>query len=563
MDISRYRSDIQAKIKEINNLCNKDSISASNNCNELIEYGEAQRDNALIGFGHFTLGEIAYKSNDIATFYYEMSKCKVYFERIREWGYIAASHNMQGRVAFNRGNFPLAMDQYYKAYNLCEENDFLAQKQIVGINLGNIYYEAGYFDEATKYYDEAYKYISGHMNMEDYVEVLAKVLIGKGKVFLKKEKIEDAWAVKNEMEQKCLTFLSDTGKLRYYIFLAMLSQAANDNEGIKSNTDEVIKCCTDKVILMEAFGELYEFLEILIASEKFLEFDSIYNNLLNPIKNSMVKNLQLKLYKLRMEEFNKNGKVEEYNGVSKEYFTVLKEMETESSLVLSAVIGLRAELNNKEEQLKKAKDEIHLERRRALADPLTGLPNRLNLYEYAQIAFERSISNEVGFAIELFDIDYFKEYNDHYGREAGEKCLLKITEAVKQLMEDHSGVSCYRFSGDQFVLLFQSFSEQEVFEMAKALKNEVLSTAVEHELSKEEEKIVTISQGLYWGVPEDGDSVWEYLAGADDLLAKVKEKSRNSIMLGKAKKGKKPEEKRKLEPIITKIEEEKYLPAEN
>jgi diguanylate cyclase (GGDEF)-like protein len=57
-------------------------------------------------------------------------------------------------------------------------------------------------------------------------------------------------------------------------------------------------------------------------------------------------------------------------------------------------------------------------------DPLTGMYNRARLNEYGDVAFDRAIKNGVGIAIEILDIDFFKEYNDNYGHQKGDNVIM-------------------------------------------------------------------------------------------------------------------------------------------
>ena len=67
--------------------------------------------------------------------------------------------------------------------------------------------------------------------------------------------------------------------------------------------------------------------------------------------------------------------------------------------------------------------------------------------------------------------------------------------------------------------------------MAEYLKQMILRQAVEHKYSKAAD-VLTISQGICWGIPGGGNKVWDYLHEADELLYQVKKVSRNSIRMG-------------------------------
>lgn len=563
MDISAYRSDIQTKIKEIKKLQVKSPEDAIKECEEILEYAQNQRDDFLVGFAHFTMGQTYYLINDIASFYYEMAKCRDPFKRIREWEYTAMSQNLQGKAAFNRGNVALALDQYYKALDLCEEYGFSDTEILIKINIADLLLSLDYLDDAMDLYDSCYKYVSSHMKMVDYVEILSKILLGKGKTLLKQEKTEEAWAIKNEIETKCLSFLTGSTKLAYHCFVVDLSFTTNDEALRSENIIKAKESFSTNVTVMDVFADVYVYLKLLLKCGDHTTFSEVYEEFHTQVKNTLIKNLEKKSLSVFIESLDIEKNAGEYYKACAEYYEACNKMETEDSLSTGAIIALKKNLSEKDKLIKEKERILQKERLKAHSDPLTALSNRLELKEYAEQAFERAIANEVGFAIELFDIDYFKEYREHYGHETAEKCMYDIAMAVNNLAVEHSGVSFYRYDGDVFAAVYQSFTEEEVFEMAKQLKNAVHEANIPHEASLGEETVVTVSQGLHWGIPKEGDSVWEYLHGADELLAKVKKKSRNSIMLGKAKHKEDPAAKIIFEPLISEPKEEEHVPAED
>jgi diguanylate cyclase (GGDEF)-like protein len=215
-------------------------------------------------------------------------------------------------------------------------------------------------------------------------------------------------------------------------------------------------------------------------------------------------------------------------------FVALDEMmEQENKMIVKNMIGLRLELN----ELAIVNHQIEEQNRslqiRSQTDPLTGMYNRLRLNSYGETAFERAEKNQVGLAVEILDIDFFKEYNDNYGHQAGDKVIQFIAASIKK-MQAGNRVFAARYGGDEFVLIYEGYTDEEVFALAKKLKKIITMERMPHRYSRTETKYVTISQGMYWGIPKKGTSIWQYLHEADNMLYKVKRKSRNSIMLGHA-----------------------------
>ena len=80
-------------------------------------------------------------------------------------------------------------------------------------------------------------------------------------------------------------------------------------------------------------------------------------------------------------------------------------------------------------------------------DELTGLANRTYLHEYLTGCFEHAYAEEKLLGVELMDIDFFKEYNDHYGHLMGDRCLKAIA-GVLQKIQTPGQVFCARYGRD-------------------------------------------------------------------------------------------------------------------
>ena len=114
----------------------------------------------------------------------------------------------------------------------------------------------------------------------------------------------------------------------------------------------------------------------------------------------------------------------------------------------------------------------------------------------------------------------------------GESDQGASAESCRLTCRIFKGSPVFRVGGDEFVVIYEGYSDTEVFDMAKDLKERILKRAVEHKFTKSFMKIVTVSQGIFWGKPTDGTTAWNFLHAADALLYRAKNKSRNSIMLG-------------------------------
>ena len=177
-----------------------------------------------------------------------------------------------------------------------------------------------------------------------------------------------------------------------------------------------------------------------------------------------------------------------------------------------------------------AEQEKQILMQKSKTDALTGLYNRLHLNTYTREALLRAKEQKSCFAVEMLDVDYFKQYNDNYGHQAGDVCLKQVADRLKML-EKHDGITAFRYGGDEFAVVFEGYTRLQVKTFMQELKDSILELQIEHQFSQVCE-VVTISQGAWADVPQVDDSVEGYLHFADDMLYQVKKKGRNDLLAG-------------------------------
>ncbi|HSS67191.1 MAG TPA: EAL domain-containing protein [Nocardioidaceae bacterium] len=89
--------------------------------------------------------------------------------------------------------------------------------------------------------------------------------------------------------------------------------------------------------------------------------------------------------------------------------------------------------------------------RRALTDPLTGLPNRLVLQDRLEQALARCRRDGTQVGIVFIDLDHFKSLNDVFGHDAGDEVLRQLSARLSEAVRD--GDTAVRLGGDEFVVL--------------------------------------------------------------------------------------------------------------
>ena len=531
MDISKYRSEIQKLITDIQESRGKDSQKTIACCKELEQYGLSHNENELIGFARFSLGETYYLMNDTASFYREMIMCLDPLKEIKEWGYLTMANNMLGIMSLNRGNAPFAMDYYMQAIHYCQEYHLPDLEWVVHMNLGNLYLNIGDPQSAIDNFESGYHYIHTHPDTENYISTFTAACVGMGKAYLEMDKVDDANEFNHRLLSECMPNLVPMEKLVVYCFEARLYHAMGRKEECESCIKLIRESFNEDVPVLDVFDDFYDYMKMLLQMESYDDFLAIMEQMEKSTHRSGIRNLEKQLLILKLKYYKATKDEESYKSAAVRFFEIDQLMDQENAMMIANTIELRSRLNDLTTITKEVEMENRALQRKSETDALTGIYNRLKLNEYGDVAFQRAMKNQVGFAVEILDIDYFKEYNDNYGHQAGDKCIRFIADCLVSL-KSHGGVFVSRYGGDEFVIIYEGYSDTEVFAIAKELKQKIVNTAYEHKFSKVPLKVVTISQGIFWGVPSSEHTIWNYLHSADDMLYKVKVKSRNSILLG-------------------------------
>jgi diguanylate cyclase (GGDEF)-like protein len=165
----------------------------------------------------------------------------------------------------------------------------------------------------------------------------------------------------------------------------------------------------------------------------------------------------------------------------------------------------------------------------SMIDELTKLRNRRDFMQ----TFKRFVLNfrtsDIWLCIGMADIDFFKNYNDHYGHPKGDDCLRAIGGAFTRLKET-MGVYCARVGGEEFAMLWfendASHADAVVDRFCKLIK----ALKIPHEKSSVNE-YVTMSVGVYierCGATKDTEELYNL---ADKCLYTAKESGRNCAII--------------------------------
>jgi len=160
-------------------------------------------------------------------------------------------------------------------------------------------------------------------------------------------------------------------------------------------------------------------------------------------------------------------------------------------------------------------------------DGLTGIANRRRFDQTFEIEWRRCQRNQQPLSLMMIDIDLFKQYNDFYGHQQGDNCLISVAKALQSVSKRASDLLA-RYGGEEFILLLPETSATETTALAKKYLNKVIALQLPHE-SSTAANIVTISIGISTIIPSTDGQPASLISAADKLLYKAKKSGRNRI----------------------------------
>lgn len=191
------------------------------------------------------------------------------------------------------------------------------------------------------------------------------------------------------------------------------------------------------------------------------------------------------------------------------------------SRLLDANRHLDSRLSMAEARLQEQSQLLRSHRVEARTDALTGLPNRRVFDEEIERLFEEKRNTRRASSLIMIDIDHFKEFNDVHGHQAGDLCLKKVGEEIRQTVRGIGGI-VMRYGGEEFAVLLPG---TEMFDAKVAAQR--LIRNIERLIVDFDQKELSVTASL--GVAEIGrdSEAAEWLGRADRALYAAKRDGRN------------------------------------
>ncbi|MBA3074488.1 MAG: GGDEF domain-containing protein [Anaerolineae bacterium] len=161
----------------------------------------------------------------------------------------------------------------------------------------------------------------------------------------------------------------------------------------------------------------------------------------------------------------------------------------------------------------------------SIRDHITNLFNRRYMDETLEREILRAKRHRLPVGIMIMDIDYFKQYNDTMGHEAGDILLKEFAKLLLTHVRD-ADIAC-RFGGDEFVLVMPGASQKVTMVRAELLCEHVRQ--MQFTYMNRTQSDVTVSIGVS-SFPKNGSTGELVLKSADTALFQAKEQGRDRVV---------------------------------
>ncbi len=163
----------------------------------------------------------------------------------------------------------------------------------------------------------------------------------------------------------------------------------------------------------------------------------------------------------------------------------------------------------------------------SLKDPLTGIGNRRIFDQTLKHEWLNYMRNGKPLSLIIFDIDFFKQFNDLYGHQKGDKCIQQVAQVISKAIYRPSDIAC-RYGGEEFTLILPDTTLEGALYIAGLVRQLIDELRIPHRKSLVSD-FITLSMGIATTPLEGVDSAEELIKAADTALYLAKEKGRNQV----------------------------------
>ncbi len=159
-------------------------------------------------------------------------------------------------------------------------------------------------------------------------------------------------------------------------------------------------------------------------------------------------------------------------------------------------------------------------------DPLTSAFNQRFMWEWIEVQLKRCTRDGLPLACLMADIDYFKDFNDTHGHQAGDRVLQEFTRRLGLRLRQSDVV--VRYGGEEFVILLPGCTSAKALETGEAVRRHIAEEPFD--LPSVGPLHIQCSIGISVWEPDQPCTAEDLIRRADKLLYRAKRAGRNRVI---------------------------------
>jgi diguanylate cyclase (GGDEF)-like protein len=160
-------------------------------------------------------------------------------------------------------------------------------------------------------------------------------------------------------------------------------------------------------------------------------------------------------------------------------------------------------------------------------DGLTEIPNRRRFEEVLKKESSRAARNGTPLSLALAVVDFFKQYNDHYGHATGDSALQSIAQKLQEMLKRPADLAA-RYGGEEFVMVLPETDAQAAKALAERCREAIADLNIPHDYSTAAAH-VSISIGVVTVCLDNNSDPSNIVVQADQNLYHAKQNGRNRV----------------------------------
>ena len=102
-------------------------------------------------------------------------------------------------------------------------------------------------------------------------------------------------------------------------------------------------------------------------------------------------------------------------------------------------------------------------------DDLSQVYNKRTYNFNLKSLFNDAIEKNTNLSLAVIDMDFLKSHNELYTHQRGDLIIKEISSSLKETLKNHKNTSIYRYGGDEFVVLFENYDNEEVLNITRLI----------------------------------------------------------------------------------------------